>query len=118
MRNLTRQKSRINKEIKKCGTSIAIKRAVLNEFNEPFGEEVVTEVLGLYFKEKKTIRLSVEEKGAVKVEHEEKLMVSKSQESLLIQEHDYFELNGIKYEIIDLGDTFGIYYDMTLKRVI
>lgn len=49
--------------------------------------------------------------------YQDRFLMVVDDESKKIEEHDYFNLNGIKYEIVDKGNIEDIIYDSYLKRL-
>lgn len=111
-------KPKIIKAINKMPTKVTILRDNLNEFGEPNVSFIVCELKGLWHEGSNMISQITTDKGEVKRERQNFLMVVYDQVSCLIKEGDYFILNDVKYEIVDKGNcnNMNIYFDMLLKR--
>lgn len=108
----------MKKAIEKMPTTAVVKREVLNDFQEPTGEEkeIIT-VTGFYRKEKSRLNIVLSEGGEYKTHApNQKFLVVYDDDTKVIQEKDYLIINDKKYKIIDLGEEYGIFMDMTLER--
>lgn len=111
-------KPKILKVINKFPTKVIIKRSKLNEFNEPIVDMIVCEVTGFWHDGNNMISHYIATSGAIKRDKQNFLMVVYDQVSELIEEGDFFEHKGIKYEIVDKGNcnNMDVYFDMLLRR--
>lgn len=111
-------KPKILKVINKFPTKVTIKRSQLNEFEEPTADLVVCKIEGFWHDGNNMISQYIAASGKIKREKQNFLMVIYDQESVLIKEGDFFELDGAKYEIVDKGNcnNMDIYFDMLLRR--
>jgi hypothetical protein len=113
-------KPKIQKVINKFPTYVDVYRDTKNEFNEPTGEkELICENLkGFYHEGNNMISAITTDKGEVKRNKQKLLMVIYDEETIRLKENDYFELDGVKYSIADLGNQnrLNIYFDMLLKE--
>lgn len=116
--NVKCKKSQIEKAINKFGKEIEIMRTGENDFGEPGDEIIVTTLKAYYYKGNQSININLQVVGEIKSSNQEKLMVIINENSELIEESDYFTLDGIKYAIADIHNSFDVYYDITLKRVL
>lgn len=107
----------IEKAIKKFGKLIIIKRQSFNEFKEPVESIDVCKLHGFYYRGNNILKVNTNTAGQVNSSKEEKLMVIIDGNTEQIRKGDVFSLGGIKYKIIDLGNSFDLYYDITLERV-
>lgn len=114
---LKKKKGTVDKAIKKFGQNIDILRVSTNDFGESIDETVIATVKGFYYKASNHLNISIQEKGDVKRNRHERLMISIDSESEKIQEQDTFYLNKIKYQIADLTETYELYIDATLRRI-
>lgn len=110
-------KPKIQKVINKFPTEVVIYRDSLNEFKEPIGKDIVCEVTGFYHEGNAQISAITTDKGEVKRSKQKFLMVIYDEETVKIQENDYFILDDKKYIIKDLGNQnrLNIYFDMLLE---
>lgn len=115
--SLVKKKPVIEKAIKKFGKLLNIKRSGLNKFDEPISEADVVTIEGFYYRGNNQLSVKYGISGEVKSDKSEKLMVIIDDKSELIKEGDYFYMDNNKYEIIDMGNSFDLYYDITLKKV-
>lgn len=111
-------KPKIMKVIKKFPSKVTIKRSKLNEFGEPTFDMIVCEIEGFWHDGNNMISQYVSNTGVIKREKQNFLMVVYDQVSVLIREGDFFELDGVKYEIVDKGNcnNMNIYFDMLLRK--
>lgn len=111
-------KPKISKVISKFPTKVTVLRSNTNEFGEPTVSQVVCEITGFRHDGSSNVSKIIKESGEIKREKQNFLMVVYDQVSVLIEEGDFFEYKGIKYEIIDKGNcnNMDIYFDMLLKR--
>ncbi|MDU2198932.1 MAG: hypothetical protein E7E21_11040 [Peptostreptococcaceae bacterium] len=111
-------KPKVKKVIDKFPTYVDIYRNSKNEFGEPGGKELIYENLkGFYHEGNTQINFSIADKGEVKRSNQKFLMVIYDEETVKIQENDYFMLDNKKYIIKDLGNQnrLNIYFDMLLE---
>ena len=110
-------KTKIEKVINKFPTKVSIYRDVMNEFEEPNGQELVCDITGFYHEGTTQITSITADKGEVKRSKSMFLMVVYDETSLKIKENDYFILDDKKYVIKDKGNQnrLNIYFDMLLK---
>lgn len=113
---LRRKKNVIEKAIRKYGREIIFKRKVLNEFGESEGEETVAKMFGFYYRGNNILQVKSNIAGITNSSKEEKLMMILNGDSRNVKVGDTFNLNDIEYRIIDLGNAFDLYYDITLER--
>lgn len=114
--NTEKIKAQVKKAIDRFGKDVEIKRNSVNEFGEPSGEALVTIIKGYYHKGSSFIGINITEGAKVTTNRTEMLMIVLDEEGQKVQEGDFFTLNSVKYEIVDLGNNFDIYNDMSLKR--
>lgn len=115
--SLANKKPVIEKAIKKFGKLITIKRPTLNEFKEPIGDVEVCKVHGFYYRGNNILRVQANVVGEINTSKEEKLMVIMDDNTELLKKGDTFTLNNVKYKLLDLGNSFDLYYDITLERL-
>jgi hypothetical protein len=97
--------------------NIRVYRSLLNEFSEPFGEEFVAEIVGQYYSRTQAGNAdSIAVKGVLRPVIRERFLTAYDSESELIREGDYFELNGVKYDIVRIIAEKGIYFDFGISR--
>ncbi|GIM32711.1 hypothetical protein [Paraclostridium bifermentans] len=111
-------KPKIQKAINKMPTKVTVLRNTTNEFGEPSVAHVVCEITGLWHDGSNMISQIVTNSGEVKRQKQNFLMVIYDQVSCLIEERDYFELDGEKFEIVDKGNKnkMNIYFDMLVRK--
>ena len=112
-------KPKVKKVINKFPTYVDIYRNIKNEFDEPTGEKtLICSVKGFYHEGSNQISAIIADKGEIKRNKQKLLMVICDEETIKIKENDYFELDGVKYSICDLGNQnmLNIYFDMLLKE--
>ena len=113
-------KPKIVKVINKFPTQVTILRDRVNDFGEPDTPYIVCEIKGFWHDGSNALGkiTKITEGGEIKREKQYYLMVVYDQISSMIQEGDYFILNGTKYSILDLGNcnNLNIYLDLLLKR--
>lgn len=111
-------KPKILKVINKFPTKVTILRATTNEFGEPGVSQVICEIIGFWHDGSNMISQIVTNSGEVKRQKQNFLMVVYDQVSCLIEEGDYFKLDGEKFEIVDKGNKnkMNIYFDMLVRR--
>ena len=110
-------KPKVKKVIDKFPTYVDIYRNSKNEFGEPGGKDLICSVKGFYHEGNTQISAITTDKGEVKRDKQQFLMVIYDEETVKIQENDYFILDDIKYRIKDLGNQnrLNIYFDMLLE---
>lgn len=116
--NVEKRKRQVKQAINRFGKDIQIYRKNLNEFKEPEGEVVVATVKGYFHKDNQGVKLDISDGSKIIINRVEKLMVIFDEEGMKLKTGDIFTSDNVKYEIVDLGNNFGIYMDMTLRRVI
>lgn len=111
-------KPKIVKVINKFPTQVTILRDRINDFGEPDTPYIVCEIKGFWHDGNNMISQITTDGGKIKREKQYYLMVVYNQISSMIQEGDYFILDGTKYSILDLGNcnNLNIYLDLLLKR--
>lgn len=115
--NKEKIKLRVAKAIDKLPTTAEIKRAALNDFNEPIGDPSdVCTVDGLYHRSNSGLSVNFQEAGRIKSSKSEYLMVVYDTDAQLIKEGDYFMIGTNKYIIQDLGNNHSIYLDMLIEK--
>lgn len=97
-------------------TEVTILRVGKNLFNEKSEDTFVCTIKGFYHKGNSYMEKDTEESTSFVKNNEEQFLVVFNDTSALIQENDYFNLNGINYLIVDKGNVHEIIYDMYLKR--
>lgn len=117
MINKERIKIQVVKAISQDPSVVEIKRQGINDFGEPQGESEVTIVTGFFYKGSQSLNINISTAASITTGRNEKFLVVYDTEGQKIKENDFFTLNDIKYKIIDLGNLFDIYLDMTLERV-
>lgn len=116
--NINKIQSRIRKVIQQFPSDVVVYRDQFNKYKEPMADPLkVCRVTGFYHKEKSSLNINIGEAGRIVANKKEYLMIILDDEGKKIQEGDWFERNGVKYGIEDLGENFGIYNDMLLKRM-
>lgn len=114
---LAKKKPVIEKAILKFGKEFEFKRKKKNEFGEVVREIVIAYVRAFYYKGSNGLSIGLELQGEIKTNKSEKLMMSINREAAKLKAGDTFMLNGIKYELSDISNSFDLYYDITLKKV-
>lgn len=111
-------KPKVKKVIDKFPTNVDIYRNARNEFGEPTGEELICSVKGFYHEGNNMISAITKDKGEIKRNKQQFLMVVYDDETIKIKENDYFLLDNIKYKVKDLGNKnrLNIYFDMLLEE--
>ncbi|MGX4600247.1 hypothetical protein [Faecalimicrobium sp. JNUCC 81] len=111
-------KPKVKKVIDKFPTNVEIYRDTKNKFGEPGEKELVCSVKGFYHEGNNMISAVTTDKGEVKRSKQKFLMVIYDEKTVKIKENYYFELDGAKYKIVDLGNQnrLNIYFDMLLER--
>ncbi|MGL5507478.1 MAG: hypothetical protein ACRDB0_06225 [Paraclostridium sp.] len=114
-------KPKITKVIDKFPTEVSIMRSILNEYGEPMQALKICDIRGFWhdgtsYGGARTTFIS--DGGKVKNHKQNYLMVVYDELSTLIREGDFFILDNVKYEIIDLGNcnNMNIYFDMLLRK--
>ncbi|RDY22879.1 hypothetical protein CHF27_011205 [Romboutsia maritimum] len=112
-------KPKIVKAINKLPTKAIIKRNSVNEFGEPEGEVVICEVTGLFHEGNNQVTSISMDKGEVKRNKQQFLMVVYDDETMKIKENDIAYIDNDKFEIKDLGNQnrMNVYLDLNLKLV-
>ena len=111
-------KPKVKKVIDKFPTYVDIYRNSKNEFEEPGGKELIYENLkGFYHEGNTQISTITTDKGEIKRNKQKFLMVIYGEDTVKIQENDYFMLDNKKYIRKDLGNQnrLNIYFDMLLE---
>lgn len=104
-------------------SEIELKRCIYNEFNEQISEEFVAVIKGQYYKgslvlgRNSYISNYLNDSGKTGKRISEKFLTIVNEDSEKIQAGDRFELNGVTYEITDLGKNFDVYFDFSLERL-
>lgn len=111
-------KPKITKVINKFPTEVTILRNSLNDFGEPVQALKVCDIKGFWHDSNNMISAITKDSGEVKRGKQNYLMFVYDELSTLIREGDFFILDDIKYEIIDLGNcnNMNIYFDMLLRK--
>lgn len=97
--------------------SVNILRNDKNVFGERVKDLYVCTVKGYYHRSDLKVTIQSADGGSINGGYEDKLLLTNSEESRKIMRDDYFILDGITYQIIDLGNVEDIVYDMSLKRM-
>lgn len=110
-------KPKVKKVIDKFPTCVDIYRDAKNEFGEPGGKDLICSVKGFYHEGNTQISAITTDKGEVKRNKQQFLMVIYDEDTIKIKENDYFILDDVKYRIKDLGNQnrLNIYFDMLLE---
>ena len=115
--NVNALKQKVSKAINKLPNDIEVYREARNDLKEPVGETFVVKLTGQYYKGRNSfITLNLSDSGSVKSKQQEKFMAIIDENSLLVQEGDFFVLGGTRYKIVDLGNTLNVYFDFSLER--
>ena len=115
--NVNALKQKVSKAINKLPNDIEVYRKARNDLKEPVGETFVVKLTGQYYKGRNSfITLNLSDSGSVKSKQQEKFMAIIDDNSLLVQEGDFFVLSGTRYKIVDLGNTLNVYFDFSLER--
>lgn len=80
-------------------------------------ETEVTKVYAFYYRGNNILSVRSNVVGEFNSSKEEKLMIVDDKNSRLLNKNDNFELNDTKYRIIDLGNSFDLYFEVTVERV-
>lgn len=94
-----------------------------NEFGEPGGRQVVAVIRGQYYHggynrgRNEYVSLNIAESGKTPRSFAEKFMTVVDEDTLRIRVGDILALGVSLYEITDLGNNFGVYYDMSLEKL-
>ncbi|MZQ76208.1 MAG: hypothetical protein GT589_08685 [Peptoclostridium sp.] len=104
--------------IKEVGGLVSVYRAGENEFGESSGEQLVGIITGYFYKHDKHAGIKIDIAGGVAKpsgEAEYRLLTWVDENTSQIQPGDYFEYNGIRYKITDLGKFENAYFNMSLE---
>ncbi|UDN63763.1 hypothetical protein [Clostridioides sp. ES-W-0016-02] len=113
-------KPKIRKAISKLPTEAIIKRTSKNDFGEPTNEEIIIcKTFGLYHEGNSSISKISKDKGEVKRDKDQYLMLAYDEEESKIKEGDFLYMKGSKYVIEDLGNQYMLdsHLDMKIKLV-
>ncbi len=116
-------KRKVAKAIDKMPVTVTVFRHKKDAWNEPCGQETVATItgqlnLGARYKGKNAfVDTQVSNAGRTLRGQGEKLMVVIDEESRKIQPGDWFALDGVDYEIVDLGNSLEVYFDFSLERL-
>lgn len=116
--SLGSKKGVVEKAIKKYGKLISVTREKVNEFKEKNGSSRICDCYGFYYRGDNIAKQIVKIAGETNVTREEKLMIIKDYNTEDIRQGDYLKMDGINYRIFDLGNSFDLYFDISLERVI
>ena len=116
--NRAKISEKLYKQLDKKGLlkEIKILRVSKNVFGEKQKDLYIATIKGLYYKKEVRINISTTEGANINVGYNERLLVTYNEESIKINQDDYFILDGTKYKIIDTGNAENIVYDMHLDR--
>lgn len=115
--SLRSKKPVIEKAIKKFGKTLSITRDGVNEFKEPNKSIEVCRPLGFYYRGRSMLKTFTNVAGTNSIAQEEKLMIVIDDESKKIKKGDKVKINDTSYKLADLGNSFDLYFDITLERV-
>lgn len=109
---------KIEKVIRRFPTEVEIYRNIKNEYNENDGEELICNVTGFYHTSESRAKDHILDKGFVKDNGFEYLMLVCNEVTEQIRVNDFLFIRGIKYKVLDLGNqnNLDIYYDLVLER--
>lgn len=119
--NRTKIALKLYKQLEKKGLlkEIVILRSGENVFKEKKDDLFVCKVKGYYHKGSTSINIinaSIDASNLNK-NYQDRFLVIVDENTKKINEHDYFILDNVKYEIVDKGNVEDIVYDSYLKRV-
>lgn len=112
-----RIRNQIKNKIKLFLKEVIILRKGENVFHEKQEDLFVCKVSGYLHKGKDSLVNFSTDASNLNKNYDEKFLLVVDDDSLRIQEHDYFVLNNVKYEIIDKGLIEDILLDTCLKRM-
>lgn len=117
--NRARIGANLYKQLEKKGLlkEVNIKRTIKNSFNEKIGEDDVCTIKGYYHREEARVEMESVEAATINKLYNNKLLVICDDTSKSIQQDDYFILDNVNYQIIDLGNIEDIVFDMYLTRM-
>ena len=96
---------------------VKILRSGENIFREKQDGLYVCTMKGYYHQGSTSIVNDSTEASNMNKNYQDRFLMIVDDESKKIEEHDYFDLTGIKYEIVDKGNIEDIIYDSYLKRL-
>lgn len=115
---------KIYKQLEKKGLlkEVIILRSGKNVFQEKKDDLFVCKVNGYYHKgsssgSSSNITNASIDAANINKNYQDRFLLIVDENSLKVQEHDYFIIDNIKYEIIDKGNTQDIVFDIYLKRM-
>ena len=96
---------------------VKIYRATENEFKEPCKEEFVATVAGQHYRRGGwRVAVDIAVKGTFRPRHQEGFLTVHDESSSLIRSGDLFELNAVRYIVLDIHVESGIYIDLNIVR--
>lgn len=114
--NNSKIKREIYKSFKPFMKPIRVYRNGLNAYKEKTQNLFVGNIQGFYSRGKNLIVKLYKTTSDTNINYNEILSCMINEESLKINIDDYFILNNIKYQIIDIQNNNNFYLDLTLNR--
>lgn len=96
---------------------VTVQRQGENIFGEKQEDDYVCKVSGYYHTSTSFIQNINSDAANLNKTYQDKMLFIVNDDVKKIKEHDYFTLNNIKYEIVDMGNIQDIVYDTSLKKL-
>ncbi|MCD3254382.1 hypothetical protein [Clostridium botulinum] len=115
--NLVKAKREVLKTWRLNGTNnIIIKRKCINEYHEVTTPMQIEIFEGYYSKGKNLISINYTENASTNKNYNEIFSIIINENSKKIKRLDFFILNNVQYNIVDIENVSNIYFDLTLER--
>jgi len=116
--NRERLAEKVRRAVERLPDCVVVERAGRNEFGEPCGWAAVTELKGHFYVRKNSyITEALTDAGSAKANNTERFLTAADDKARMVAEGDEFEIYGVRYKVVDLGNTLDVYFDFALGRV-
>lgn len=113
-----RQRKRIERRIKRIGEKIKILRPEINEYNEiTKNKSEVLETIGVYYSNISSVNIEKRKDETIVRNRNEGIIVPYSEINKEIKINDFIILNEFEYQIDNIHNNRGLYFEMALRRL-